>query len=269
MSVADVNVLPDASALADAAAERFIRIAADAIRSRGRFVVALSGGSTPRAMYQRLGSAPMAARVDWSRVQVLWGDERCVPPDDAASNYRAARETMLDRVPIPAPNVHRILGEAVPDVAAVQYEATLRALLETPSGPPSAVPGARIDLVLLGVGADGHTASLFPGSAAVLEQVRWAMAERAPAPSTWRVTLTPATINAAAEVLFVVSGEGKAGMLRRVLEGPNEPWNLPVQVIAPTDGQARWYVDASAAAQLGSGSGKEYRQAKHSTTRRP
>jgi len=234
---ADLEVLPSATALADAVAGRFIAAAGDAIDSRGRFVVALSGGSTPRDTYGRLGSEALVSSVMWARVQVLWGDERCVPPQHAESNYRMARETLLDRVPIPAANVHRIHGEDDPATAAEVYEATLRTLL-------------RIDLVLLGLGEDGHTASLFPGSAAVHERTRWVMAARASAASLWRITLTPVVINAAAEVLFIVSGAAKAGILRRVLEGPRRPQSLPAQAIAPTNGRVRWCVDAAAAAEL-------------------
>jgi 6-phosphogluconolactonase len=193
---------------------------------------------------------PLVSRVMWSRVQVLWGDERCVPPDQAESNYRMARETLLDHIPVPAANVHRIHGEDDPTTAAARYEATLRALLKTPTGPPRAAPGARIDLVLLGLGDDGHTASLFPGSAAVHEQTRWVMAEYAAAASMWRVTLTPAVINAAAEVLFLVSGGTKAGIVQQVLEGPRRPRDLPAQAIVPSNGQVRWCVDAAAAAEL-------------------
>src|SRR5882724_4582842 len=238
---ADLAVLPSAAALADAAAGRFVAAAGDAIGSRGQFIVALSGGSTPRDTYLRLGTGALVSKVMWSRVQVLWGDERCVPPDDLESNYRMARETLLDRVPIPAANVRRIHGEDDPATAAEVYEAMLRALLRTP---------ARIDLVLLGLGEDGHTASLFPGGAAVHERTRWVMAARASAASLWRITLTPAVINAAAEVLFLVSGGAKAGILRRVLEGPRRPQSLPAQAIAPTSGRVRWCVDAAAAADL-------------------
>ena len=251
---ADLEVLPSAEALTDAAGGWFVAAAGDAIHARGQFVVALSGGSTPRRTYQRLATEPLVSRVMWSRVQVLWGDERCVPPDQAESNYRMARETLLDRVPVPAANVHRIHGEDDPAAAAASYEATMRALLKTPAGPPRAAPGARIDLVLLGLGEDGHTASLFPGSAAAREQTRWVMAEYAAAASMWRVTLTPAVINAAGAVLFLVSGSAKAGAVRRVLEGPRRPLQLPAQAIAPSHGSVRWCLDAAAAAELGTGS---------------
>ena len=240
---ADLAVLPSAAALADAAAGRFVAAAGDAIASRGQFIVALSGGSTPRDTYLRLGTEALVSRVMWSRVQVLWGDERCVPPDHVESNYRMARETLLDCVPVPAANVHRVHGEDDPATAAGVYETTLRALFRTPAG-------ARIDLVLLGLGEDGHTASLFPGNAAVHEQTRWVMAAHAAAASMWRITLMPAVINAAAEVLFLVSGGAKAGILRRVLEGPRRPEELPAQAIAPSNGRVRWCVDAAAAAEL-------------------
>jgi len=235
--LADVTVLPSADALAEAAAGRFVAAAEDAVASHGQFIVALSGGSTPRDTYLRLASEALVSKVMWSRVQILWGDERCVPPHNVDSNYRMARETLLDRVPVPAANVHRIHGEDDPATAAAAYEATLRAL-------------ARIDLVLLGLGEDGHTASLFPGGAAVHEHTRWVMAARAAAGSMWRITLTPAVINAAAEVLFLVSGGAKAGILRRVLEGPRRPQELPAQAIAPSNGRLCWYVDAAAAAGL-------------------
>ena len=240
---ADLAVLPSAAALAEAAAGRFVAAAGDAIASRGQFIVALSGGSTPRDTYLRLGTGALVSKVMWSRVQVLWGDERCVPPHDVESNYRMARETLLDRVPVPTAHVHRIHGEDDPATAAEVYETTLRALLRTPAG-------ARIDLVLLGLGEDGHTASLFPGSAAVHERTRWVMAARASAASVWRITLTPAVINAAAEVMFLVSGGAKAGILRRVLEDPRRPQDLPAQAIAPSNGRVRWCVDAAAAADL-------------------
>src|SRR3989442_15736821 len=176
---------PSTAALADAAAARFVAAAEDAIASHGQFIVALSGGSTPRDTYLRLGTEALVSKVIWSRVQILWGDERCVPPDHVDSNYRMARETLLDRVPVPAANVHRIHGEDDPTTAAGVYEAMLRALLRTPAG-------ARIDLVLLGLGEDGHTASLFPGSAAVPQRTRWAMVAHAAAASMWRITLTAA-----------------------------------------------------------------------------
>lgn len=245
-----VEVLPDAASLHAAAAEGFAARAARAIAESGRFVVALSGGSTPEGLYRRLADEPFAASLDWARVHLCWGDERCVPPDHAASNFRMAREALLDRVPIPSANVHRIRGEEEPAVAAATYERELRALLGTAEGPPRTDPGARFDLVLLGLGENGHTASLFPRSPALRERSRWAVAVRVEAPSPWRVTLTPALIDAAAEIRFLVTGPAKAGILRRVLEGPRRPDRLPAQAIAPRTGVLRWQLDAAAASEL-------------------
>ena len=247
---AEVEVLPTREALMEAAAARFVSAAGAAIRASGRFVVALAGGSTPKALYALLAGAPWAGRVDWSRVHVFWGDERCVPPDDPASNYRMAREALLAHVPVSEQNVHRIRGEDDPRLAAAAYERVLRETFATPVGPPRHAPGARFDLVLLGMGDNGHTASLFPGGTAVRETERWVVAERVDAVGMWRVTLTPVVLNAAAEVAFLVSGAEKAPMLRRVLEGPHEPDALPAQVVAPDDGRLRWLVDAPAAARL-------------------
>jgi len=245
-----VTVLPDANALADAVAELFIAAAADAIEARGRFVVALAGGATPRATYERLAAPTIRGRVDWTRVHVVWGDERCVPPADGESNYRMARDALLDHVPVPEGQVHRMQGEADPVTAAAAYERELRALLATPSGAPRAAAGARIDLVLLGLGADGHTASLFPAGAGVRERDRWVIAVHDGPTPLWRLTLTPGLFNAAGEIAFVVSGGAKAEILRRVLSPPRAEVDLPAQAIEPIDGRVRWYVDAAAAADL-------------------
>lgn len=253
----ELEVLPTAALAAEAAALRFAKLASDAIRARGEFIVALAGGSTPRSMYARLAAPPLATSFDWSCVQVLFGDERCVPPDHEASNYRMASEALLDHVPIPVANVHRIHGEDDPAEAGAVYERVLRRVLRTPSGPPRESPGARIDLVLLGLGEDGHTASLFPGHAGSPDNPAWVRAVYVPAASAvaaWRVTLTPVIINAAAEVAFLVSGAAKAGIVRRVLEGPrSRPPELPAQLIAPAAGRMVWYLDAAAAAELQGG----------------
>jgi 6-phosphogluconolactonase len=246
----DLKVLPTADALADTAARRFMTVAEAAIESRGEFVVALSGGSTPRRMYERLASEPFASRLDWSRIQILWGDERCVPPTAAVSNYRMVRESLLDRVSVPSKNVHRIRGEDDPAFAAAEYEGVLRRVLRTPFGPARSVPDARIDLVLLGLGEDGHTASIFPESAAGRESVRWVVADYAAQALMWRVTLTPVIINGAAEVMFLVAGSEKAAILQRVLEGSYRPHELPAQLIAPVAGRGLWLVDESAASEL-------------------
>lgn len=247
---AKVAVLPTRDALMQTAAGHLISAAAEAIETCGRFSVALSGGSTPQRLYALLATHPYASRVDWSRVHVLWGDERCVPPGNPVSNYRMACEALLDHVPVPRGNVHRIRGEDEPVAAAAAYERDLRELFRTPVGQPRTTTGARFDLILLGMGENGHTASLFPGLAAVREGCRWVMAEQIVEVPMSRVTLTPVVINAAAEIVFLVSGREKAATLQRVLEGPYAPDTLPAQVIAPHTGRLWWLADADAAANL-------------------
>jgi 6-phosphogluconolactonase len=233
----------------EAGASAFVAAARAAIGARGRFVTALSGGSTPRALYELLATERFASAVDWTRVYVCWGDERVGPPDAPTSNYRMAREALLDHVPIPASQVLRIRGEDAAQAAAAAYERALRELFSTPVGAPRPELGAGFDLVLLGMGDNGHAASLFPGLHALHEAERWVVAEFVPEVGTIRVTLTPVVLNAAVEVMFLVAGADKAAMLHRVLDGPTTPDTLPAQVVAP-HGRLRWLVDAAAAARL-------------------
>ena len=240
--MADIRIYPDAASLARAASEHFVTLAAEAIAARRRFAVALSGGSTPRATYALLADDEFAARLDWSCVHVFWGDERCVPPDHPGSNFRLADEALLSHIPIPSDNIHRVHGELGPEAAAQAYAAALRTFFGT--------TWPRFDLVLLGMGSDGHTASLFPGSPALRETARSVVAVTAcyqdrPA---HRVTLTPPAINAARQVLFLVTGTAKAETLQAVLEGPEGPY--PAQRIRPTSGQLIWLVDVEAASRL-------------------
>jgi 6-phosphogluconolactonase len=246
----DVKVLPNAAALADAAAEQIADVAERAIGASGRCVLALSGGTTPRRTYERLAQEPLSSRIEWSSVHVIWGDERCVPPGDTDSNYRMACEALLEHVPVLAANIHRIHGEADPIEAAASYEHVLRTLLRTTNGAPSVDPGRCIDLAILGLGDNGHTASLFPESAAASETVRWVMAESVDASPSWRITLTAPVLNAAAELLFLVSGHEKAKVLSQVLDGPRRPQQLPAQLIAPSHGRLHWIVDTEAATEL-------------------
>ncbi|MGH7591685.1 MAG: 6-phosphogluconolactonase [Gemmatimonadales bacterium] len=213
-------------------------------------MVALAGGETPRRTYRRLAAEPRRSQVAWSQVVVLWGDERCVPADSADSNYRMAKDALLDHVAVRPEHVHRIHGEEDPATAAAKYETTLRGVFGTPTGPPRAGVGTAIDLVLLGLGADGHTASLFPGSAAARERSSWVVAAYAAAVSMWRITLTAEVINAAMAVSFIVSGGTKAEILRQVRHQQPGGVVLPAQLIAPSNGQVRWLVDAAAAAML-------------------
>lgn len=259
-----------ASKLADAAAELFAELARDSVAAHGRFAVALSGGSTPRETYRRIGYGQLVGPETWRRTHLFWGDERCVPPDHRDSNYRMAREAMLSRVPVPQENIHRIQGELPPEEAADRYDALLRdffanagaegadekqkaaAAYAAQTGAaqqPSAAP-PRFDLLFLGMGEDGHTASLFPGSPLVREESRWAAATYAEHLAAWRVSLTPPVLNAAATIVFLVCGTAKAARVKDVLESPSDPDRLPAQIVAPSEGRLIWLVDAEAATLL-------------------
>ncbi|AKF07907.1 6-phosphogluconolactonase [Sandaracinus amylolyticus] len=243
----EVEIHPDRDALVHAAAEHVVALARAAVAARGVFTIALAGGATPRPVYERLAQPSFVGRIDWSRARIFFGDERCVPPDHPESNYRMAREALLDRVPIPAANVHRIAGEDEPEHAARAYERTLRACFGDVEGPPA----RSFDLVLLGMGDDGHTASLFPGAPAMNEARRWVVPSEIARPHPmWRITLTPVVIDAAAAVTFLVDGASKAERLAHVLEGRDGAERLPAARIAPTHGALRWMIDAEAASQL-------------------
>lgn len=238
----DLFIYPDTEALSRASAEQFIRVGNEATAERGVFAVALSGGSTPRRMYEKLASNEFQGRVDWKRAHFFWGDERAVPPDDPQSNYRMADEELLSRVPVPSSNVHRIPAEKNPQVAASEYEQMLRDFWG------NSMP--RFDLVLLGLGTNGHTASLFPYTSVLRETARWCAAVWVPELGASRITLTPPVLNHAANVSFVVAGHDKAAILREVLRGAFDPDRLPAQYIQPEGGNVVWLVDEAAASGL-------------------
>lgn len=241
----EIEIFPDAAALAQRAAEQFVALANYAIHKRGRFVVALSGGSTPKQMNALLAAPPFADQVNWSKVFVFWGDERCVSPDNAESSYCMARETLLKHVSIPNENIQRVHGELAPEHAAQKYEDKLREFFVGQA--------PRFDLILLGMGDDGHTASLFPGTPGIRENSRWAVAvkhDTPPLPLVDRVTFTPLLINAAANVTFLVSGAAKAERLLQVLRDPYNPDRLPAQVVRPKDGKLFWLLDEPAAGKI-------------------
>jgi 6-phosphogluconolactonase len=241
-----IKTFADAAAVTEAAVRQFIELAQAAIAARQQFSIALSGGSTPKMLFERLAQEDLRDQVDWSRIHVFWGDERAVPPDHEDSNYRVASELLLHRVPILAANVHRIHGEKEPLIAARDYEDDLRAYFSAqPSQRDTLV--ARFDLVLLGMGDDGHTASLFPGAAAIHETQHWVCAYQVEKLDAWRISLTPLAINGARQVTFVVTGENKAKRLRQVLYGPYQPNALPSQSIRPTQGRLLWMLDEAAA----------------------
>jgi 6-phosphogluconolactonase len=239
---AEIRVVDTATELFRAAAREFVTLASQAIKNRGRFCVALSGGSTPKKLYSLLASEPAKA-VPWDKTYFFFGDERHVPPDDPDSNYRMVNEAMFSKAPVPPGNVFRIHAEKDAAVAAQEYEETLYRFFDLQ---PNQFP--RFDLILLGVGPDGHTASLFPGSAALNETKRLVVANWVEKFKTWRITFTFPVLNHAACVMLLASGADKAGILHEVLENPNA--NLPSQKVRPEDGQLVWLADRDAAGLL-------------------
>jgi 6-phosphogluconolactonase len=224
------------------AVNQFIKLANRNIEDKGVFTVALSGGGTPRPVYAALGDPVNSSKVDWPKVHLFWGDERPVPPSDPESNFRMVKEVLLDQIAIPESNVHRVHAELDVRIAAFEYEEELRQFFggEWPD----------FDLVFLGMGEDGHTASLFPRSAGLNEDYRWFIANFAPSRNTWRLTLTANAINAAHFMLVLIKGKKKAEMVKTVLTGPQNPQEYPIQMIHPEKGEMVWLVDEGAASEL-------------------
>ncbi|MBS1800669.1 MAG: 6-phosphogluconolactonase [Acidobacteria bacterium] len=231
--------------VAGAAAELFTSSIASAAKARGIARVAISGGTTPKAMFSLLASEPFASQVPWDKLDLYWVDERCVPPEDAESNYRMTREALLSKVPLPADRIHRMEGELEPEVAAARYEAAIRNgfKLEGAQTPT-------FDLVLLGMGDDGHTASLFPHTEALNDMTHIVVANHVPQKDTWRITLTWPVINQGREVAFLIEGDKKAQVLHEVFQGPYQPETYPSQIIRPASGKLTLLLDAAAAAKL-------------------
>ncbi len=242
-SQTEIRILPTSADLFQAAANEFAKLASSAVQKSGRFSVALSGGSTPKSLYQLLASGAFP-RLPWDKTYFFFGDERHVPPDDPESNYRMANEAMLSKVPTPPQNVFRVPAEIKDAGAAANaYEQTLRNFFRLK---PDELP--RFDLILLGLGPDGHTASLFPGSTALTEKKKLVVSNWVEKFKTHRITFTFPVLNHAACVMFLASGSDKAGMLHEVLENPQA--DLPSQKVRPTDGSLVWIVDQAAAGQL-------------------
>jgi 6-phosphogluconolactonase len=237
--MASIHVSDNPQALARAAAEFICKLARDTIRRRGRFALALSGGSTPQLTYEYMRHAE--GQPDWSRMYFFWSDERCVPGDHPDSNYRLAHETLLAHVPVHPTHIQRMDCNPSPEAGAERYEARLREWIRT-NGEPV------FDLVMLGLGRDGHTASLFPGTLALDEEDHLVAANWVEKLDTWRLTLTLPALNAAAAVAFLVEGSGKASIVRAALAGP--PARLPAQRVSPEHGDLHWFLDRAAAAEL-------------------
>ncbi|MGI8837920.1 MAG: 6-phosphogluconolactonase [Pyrinomonadaceae bacterium] len=226
-----------------AAAERFVDYSIASIREHGSFAVALAGGSTPRSAYELLGANEFKSRIDWPLVHLFFGDERMVPADSAESNYRMVNDSLISRVEIPPGNVHRIICESTQSESAELYEAELKRFFQSVDWP-------RFDLVLLGMGADGHTASLFRGSDALKEEEKWVIATRQPQTGKDRITLSLPVINHATRVAFVVTGNEKAATLARVWSSEQANEESPAQRVRPVNGILEWLVDRAAASKL-------------------
>jgi 6-phosphogluconolactonase len=246
----EIRILANLDAIAKRAAQEFVQSATQAVSERGSFRVALTGGSTPKTLYSLLANdAALRSQLPWDKMSLYFGDERSVGPDHPDSNFRMARETMLSKVPLKSEQVFRIKGEYKDtDKAAQEYEQALRGSFKIAEG-----QFPRFDLVLLGMGNDGHTASLFPGTKALHETRRLVVRNWVGKLYTNRITLTAPAINNAARVIFMVTGADKALALKGVLEGPYEPEQLPAQMIQPSNGQLLWLVDTVAGGMLSIG----------------
>ncbi|HVQ37661.1 MAG TPA: 6-phosphogluconolactonase [Pyrinomonadaceae bacterium] len=241
----NVRIFNTPEDVALAAADELVAYAREAIADHEWFGVALAGGNTPRRVYELLGSDPHKKLIEWSRVHLFFGDERCVPPVHPDSNYRMVYEALVSNVEIPEGNVHRIVGENDPPAGAAAYEQELRRFFTAASLP-------RFDLVLLGMGEDGHTASLFPKSDALKEQSKWVVATQNLQSQQDRISLTLPALNHAAHVLFLITGSNKATRLSEVLRIESGPEPLPAQLISPVQGTLEWLIDRAAASQLSS-----------------
>jgi 6-phosphogluconolactonase len=237
----ELHTFKDGEALSNAAAAWIAGSIADTLKTNGRFTIALSGGNTPKRSHQLLASSPYKEQIDWSKLHVFWGDERAVPFGDDRNNAKMAYETLLDHVSIPPAQVHVMRTDIPPEQSALEYEKILHAYFD-------ATP-LSFDLVLLGMGSDGHCLSLFPGMPVVHEEKAWATAFFLPAQDMYRITLTKVIVNRSAKIAFLVEGADKAPALREVLKGTYNPDKYPSQVINPA-GELHWFVDEAAAADL-------------------
>lgn len=239
-----IALYPDTDSLSHEAAQYIVRLANEATVTRGRFSIALSGGSTPKVLYSLLATEPYLSQINWSSVEIFWSDERCVSPDDTESNYAMANEVLLSKIPIQPRQVHRMPAEkADRDAASQEYTLEMQRVFGT-NGIPA------FDLIQLGMGPEGHTASLFPHQQSLHEQQRLVMPVSVPKPPPPRLTFTPPLLNAARHVLFLVTGSEKADAVQAVLEGPYQPEEYPAQLVRPAAGEVTWMLDTAAAGKL-------------------
>jgi 6-phosphogluconolactonase len=239
-----IAIYPDLETISQNAAQYVTRVANEAIVTRGRFTLALSGGTTPGKLYSLLGTAAYLSQIDWRLAEIFWSDERCVPPDDAESNYRLAHETLLSHLPIPAAQVHLMPADQPNrDAASLDYTREMQRVFGTDGVPD-------FDLIQLGMGPEGHTASLFPHQPSLHESERLVMPVSVPKPPPDRLTFTPPLLNAAHHVLFLATGADKADALHEVLEGPHNPDEYPAQIVRPAHGEVVWMVDEAIAKNL-------------------
>lgn len=239
-----ISIYPDINTLSHEAAQFIVRLANEAIVTRGRFTIALSGGSTPKLLYSLLGDEPYHSQIDWTQVDIFWSDERCVPPNDPDSNYLLAQQVLLSKISVPADQVHRMPADQPDrDAASKAYSEEMQRTFGT-NGIPN------FDLIQLGMGPEGHTASLFPHQASLHEQQRLVMPVNVPKPPPPRLTFTPPLLNAARYILFLVAGADKADALQAVLEGEYQPDEYPAQIVRPNNGEVIWMLDNTVAAKL-------------------
>ena len=239
-----IAIYPDIDTISQQAAVYVARIAREAIVTRGRFTIALSGGNTPKKLYSLLAAEPYSSQIDWQLVDIFWSDERCVPPDDPESNYNMAHEVMLSRLSIPVAQVHRIPADRENrDAASLDYTRDMQRVFST-NGIPE------FDLIQLGMGPEGHTASLFPHQPSLHEKQRLVMPVSVPKPPPDRLTFTPPILNAARNILFLATGADKADALHAVIEGPANSDEYPAQVVRPPNGEVTWMVDSAIAQKL-------------------
>jgi 6-phosphogluconolactonase len=242
----EIHIYKDNDALSRAAAEWVTRYISDTLQSQDRFTWVLSGGNTPKGLYELLAAPPYIEKIQWNKIHIFWGDERAVPFDDPRNNAKMAYDTLLNHVPVPSTQIHIMRTDIPPEKSAAEYEQILHQYFRNLDGPSS----TSFDLVLLGMGEDGHTLSLFPGTEVVHESQAWVKAFFLQSQDMYRITLTKTIVNASGAVAFLTTGSNKSMALKQVLEGPPDPDLYPSQVIKPQSGQLHWFVDEAAVAKL-------------------